>query len=64
MTPHQSEMSFAMNMATNANLTLPTNSTTRTGFLLRNLAIGTVLPLECILPQCDTLLRSVITLQC
>lgn len=30
----------------------------------RNLAVGAVLPLELILPQCDTLLRSVLALQC
>ena len=75
MTPHQSSAAFAMNMAMHANLAAlafqledarelvaAARDAMEARIQNRNLAVDTVLPLERILPQCDTLLRSVLAL--
>jgi hypothetical protein len=74
MKPDPSSAAFAMNMAMHANLAAlafqlddASKRVTQARDALeahdRNLAIGIVLPLERILPECVTLLRSVIALQ-
>ena len=74
MKPDKSTAAFAMNMAMHSNLVVLSYQLAEATKLAdsareameahdRNLAIGTVLPLERILPQCETLLRSVIALQ-
>jgi hypothetical protein len=73
MTPDQSSAAFAMNMAIHANLAALAYqlgdahkqvACARNAMYAhdRNLAVGTVLPLERILPQCETLLRAVLAL--
>lgn len=74
MKPDPSTAAFAMNMAMHANLAalafqlddaskLVTSARNAMEAHDRNLAVGTVLPLERILPECVTLLRSVLALQ-
>ena len=74
MKPDKSTAAFAMNMAMHANLVVLSYQLAEAAKLTdsarnameahdRNLAIGTVLPLELVLPDCETLLRSVIALQ-
>lgn len=69
-----STAAFAMNMAMHANLASLAYQLDDASKLVgsardameshnRNLAVGTVLPLERILPDCVTLLRSVLALQ-
>ena len=74
MKPDPSTAAFAMNMAMHANLAalayqlddaskLVTYARNAMEAHNRNLAVGTVLPLERILPECVSLLRSVLALQ-
>jgi hypothetical protein len=74
MKPDPSTAAFAMNMAMHANLAalayqlddaskLVTYARNAMEAHNRNLAVGTVLPLERILPECVTLLCSVLALQ-
>lgn len=74
MTPDPSTAAFAMNTAIHANLAALAVQLDDAGKVVtsarnameahdRNLAVGIVLPLERILPDCVTLLRSVIVLQ-
>jgi len=74
MTPDPSTAAFAMNMAMHANLAALAyqlnDASKRVSYARnameahnRNLAVGTVLPLERTLPECETLLRSVLALQ-
>lgn len=74
MRPDPSTAAFAMSMAMHANLAalayqlddaskLVTSARTAMEVHETNLAIGTVLPLDRILPECVTLLRSVLALQ-
>jgi hypothetical protein len=74
MTPDQSSAAFAMNMAIHANLAalaLQLGNAQRMAACAkeameaqnRNLALGTMLPLERILPECETLLRAARALQ-
>jgi hypothetical protein len=74
MKPDASTAAFAMNMAMHANLAalayqlddaskLVTSARDAMEAHNHNLAVGTVLPLERILPDCVTLLRSVVVLQ-
>lgn len=69
-----STAAFAMNMAMHANLAALAYQLDDASKLVtyarnameaddRNLAVGSVLPLERILPECVTLLRSVVALQ-
>lgn len=74
MKPDTPTAAFAMNMAMHANLVALAYQLDDANKLVlsardameahnRNLAIGTVLPLERILPECVTLLRGVLALQ-
>lgn len=74
MTPKQSSAAFALNMAIHANLDslFYQLDTARQSALdardamkarQRNLAVGTVMPLESILQDCVTLLQSVVVIQ-
>lgn len=74
MKPDPSSAALAMNMAMHANLAalayqlddaskLVTSARDAMEAQNHNLAVGTVLPLERILPDCVTLLRSVLVLQ-
>ena len=74
MKPDPSTAAFAMNMAMHANLAALSYQLADASQLVtgardameahnRNLAIGTVLPLDRILPECVTLLHSVLALQ-
>lgn len=73
MTPHIPEAAFAFEAAIHANLAALAHGLDNAQHLAaaardameaqnRNLAIGTVLPLESVLPDCVTLLRSVMAL--
>ncbi len=74
MKPDPSTAAFAMNMAMHANLAALAYQLDAASKRViearnameadnRNLAIGTVLPLERVLPECATLLRCVLALQ-
>jgi len=74
MKPDKSTAAFAMNMAMHANLVVLSYQLAEAAKLTesarnameahdRNLAIGTVMPLERVLPDCETLLRGVLALQ-
>lgn len=74
MTPDLSTAAFAMNTAMHANLAALTFQLDDASKVVtsarhamethdRNLAVGIILPLERILPDCVTLLRSVLVLQ-
>ncbi len=74
MTPKHSSAAFALNMAIHANLyslvyqldaarQLALDARDAMEAHQRNLAVGTVMPLETVLPDCLTLLRSVLVLQ-
>jgi hypothetical protein len=74
MTPSLSTPAYAMEMAIHANLAalalqlenaqlMATCAKEAMEAQNRNLALGTMLPLERILPQCETLLRAALALQ-
>ena len=74
MTPSLSTPACAMEMAIHANLAALALQLENARFMAvcateameaqdRNLALGTMLPLERVLPQCETLLRAALALQ-